>query len=509
MSPTLILFIIVGYFLLLAAISYFTSKGADNDSFFVGNKQSPWYLVAFGMIGASLSGVTFISVPGGVSDGQFSYMQIVLGYFVGYMVISFVLMPLYYRMNLTSIYSYLEGRFGVASYKTGAFYFMISRIAGASIRLLLVAWIMQEFVFDAWNVPFAVTVLISILCIWLYTFRGGIKTIVWTDTLQTLFMLLAAGITVVVVGGEVANSSGGIWGAVQDSGLSKTFFFDDVKAANYFWKQFFAGALIAIAMTGLDQDMMQKNLSCRNIKDAQKNMISFSVVLVFVNLLFMVLGALLFVYANSKGIELPFTAESGDVVRDSAYVLGETKGMVPDNVYPTIALNGELGIGVGILFILGLVAAAYSSADSALTALTTSFCVDFLGIEKKEKKTQEKLRRTVHIGMSAVLFVVILIFHATLDKNAISLILTFGAMTYGPLIGLYGFGIFSKRKVIDRYVPIVCLLAPILSFILKTYSTEWFDGYAIGHEILAFNAAVTILGLFLISSRGTKELVGN
>ncbi len=480
MSPSLILSIIAGYFLVLFIIGKVTSKGADNNSFFIGNKQSPWFVVAFGMIGTSLSGVTFISVPGWVGTSQFSYMQMVLGYLVGYTIIATVLMPLYYRLNLTSIYTYLDDRFGRASYRTGASFFLLSRIIGAAFRLYLVAGVLQLTIFDAWGVPFFVTVVATILFIWLYTYEGGIKTIIWTDTLQTLFMLLAVIATVVIISNEMGFSFGSMIDTIQASDYSKVFFFEDSNHPKYFWKQFAAGAAISIVMTGLDQDMMQKNLSCKNIGEAQKNMFSFSIVLVVVNLFFLALGALLYLFANSKGMELPAKA---------------------DDLYPIIATGGELPIIVGILFILGLIAAAYSSADSALAALTTSACVDILDVEKKPKEEQVKLRKKVHIIMSGILVLTIMIFRWINNDSIISDLFRVAGYTYGPLLGLYAFGMFTKRKIKDRIAPVICILSPVICYIINLNSETWLNGYKFGFELLILNGAITFMGLLLISSK--------
>ena len=477
MNPITVILFIVGYFALLMLISHYTSKGANNDSFFIGGHKSKWYLVAFGMIGASLSGVTFISVPGWVGSSQFSYMQMVMGYFVGYTVIALVLMPLYYRLNLTSIYTYLEDRFGFYSYKTGASFFLISRTMGAAFRLLLVARVLQFLVFDAWEVPFFITVLITIFLIWLYTFKGGIKTIVWTDSLQTLFMLIAVGISIYFICSEMGLDFSGFISEVNNSDYSKTFFFDDWNDKNHFLKQFLSGIFIAIVMTGLDQDMMQKNLSCENIKDGQKNMFSFSIVLVVVNFVFLCLGALLFIYANKHGITIPEKT---------------------DNLFPEIAAH-HLNTVAGIFFILGLVAAAYSSADSALTALTTSVCIDFLDIKNKQEGIKIKLRKLVHVIVSLVLFILITFFELIDDGTVIKSLFIAATYTYGPLLGLYAFGLILKRKVRDSWVPLVCILSPVICYLLNTYSVELFNGYEFGFQILILNGALTFLGLFLIS----------
>ncbi len=480
MSPALILSIIAAYFLMLFVIGKLTSKGADNDSFFTGNRNSPWWVVAFGMIGTSLSGVTFISVPGWVGTAQFSYMQMVLGYLVGYTIIATVLMPLYYRLNLTSIYTYLDDRFGRASYRTGASFFLLSRTIGAAFRLYLVAGVLQLTIFDAWGVPFVATVIGTIVFIWLYTYEGGIKTIIWTDTLQTLFMLLAVILTVGIISQELGFGFTEMVSTIRESDYSKIFFFEDVNHPKYFWKQFLAGAFISIVMTGLDQDMMQKNLSCKNIGEAQKNMFSFSIVLVFVNLFFLALGALLFLFATAKGIDIPAKT---------------------DDLYPMLATDGSLPVIVGVLFILGLIAAAYSSADSALAALTTSACVDILDIEKKPKHEQTKLRKKVHVVMSALLVTTIMIFKWVNDESVISAVFRVAGYTYGPLLGLYAFGLFTRLKVRDKLVPLVCIASPILTYIINANSEAWLGGYKFGFELLILNGALTFIGLLAVSKR--------
>ncbi len=485
MSPILILTFITLYFLVLLGISFITSKNADSESFFLGNRKSPWYVVAFGMIGTSLSGVTFISVPGWVGSSQFSYMQTVLGYLIGYFIIAYVLLPVYYRLNLTSIYSYLEKRLGFWSYKTGAFFFLLSRILGASFRLFLVATVLQEFVFGNWGVPYEVTVLITIMFIWLYTYKGGIKTIIWTDMLQTFFMLTAVGLSIYLIAKDINLSIGGLVERIAESEYSTMFFLDDFKAKSHLVKQLLSGAFIAICMTGLDQDMMQKNISCKNVGDAQKNMISFSIVLVFVNLVFLTLGALLFIYASEKGIAIPERT---------------------DLLYPTIALNSGLGLSIGIFFILGLVSAAYSSADSALTALTTSFCIDFLAIQDLEESEKEKIRKRVHIGMSLSLLFVIIAFRYLIDKSVIDTLLKVASYTYGPLLGLFAFGLFTKWKVRDNLVPVVCLVAPAITFLIGIYSKELLNGYIFAYELLIVNGMLTFLGLLLLTHRNGVDL---
>ena len=477
MTPVMIISVLVGYFALLIFISKMTSDDDGNESFFVGKKQSPWYIVAFGMIGASLSGVTFISVPGWVASSQFSYFQMVLGYLVGYTVIGTVLMPLYYKLNLTSIYSYLEGRFGFWSYKSGAFYFLLSRTIGASFRLFLVANVLQILVFDSWNIPFAATLALTISLIWVYTHKAGIRTIIWTDTLQTLFMIVAVVLCFYYVADAMDFSISTAIEQISLSEYSKTFFLEDANSASFFPKKFLAGAFIAIVMTGLDQDMMQKNLSCPNIKDAQKNMFWFSIVLVFVNLLFLGLGALLYLFANQVGISA-----------------------TGDDLFATVAMHESMPVVVGLFFLLGLIAAAYSSADSALTALTTSFCVDFLAIEQKEVSKQISMRKRSHILFSVILFLVILIFKLINDESVISALFKVAGYTYGPLLGMYAFGLFTKWKIKDHLIIPVVLLAPIISYILQLKSPVWW-GFNFGFELLIVNGALCFLGMLLIRKR--------
>ena len=477
MEPTSILLLIAVYFILLIVISYFTGKHSDtNDAFFKANKNSPWYLVAFGMIGASLSGVTFISVPGWVEASQFSYFQFVLGFSVGYMVVALVLLPLYYRLNLTSIYTYLDQRFGNYSYKTGASFFLLSRIVGASFRLFLVANVLQIIVFDALGIPYWTTVTITIFLIWVYTFKSGIKTIVWTDTFQTLFMLTAVGVAIYYISDELGIQGGELISHISNSDLSRIFFFDDFKSAEYFWKQFFAGAFIVIVMTGLDQDMMQKNLTCRNLREAQKNMFWFTIVIILVNLIFLSLGILLLEYAEANGI----------MARR-------------DDLFPVIATQSGLGMGIAVVFVLGLIAAAYSSADSALTALTTSFSIDILDIEKKyTPEKQRKIRKRIHIAMSGVLILVIIAFKYVIkDESVIAKLYTFAGYTYGPLLGLYSFGLFTKFSIRDKWVPLVCILSPVLSYIIDVNSAAWL-GFEFGFFILILNGLLTFLGLALL-----------
>ena len=459
-----------------------TGKNDSNVDFFKAGKKSPWYLVAFGMIGASLSGVTFISVPGWVEASQFSYFQVVLGYMVGYFVVAFVLLPVYYKLNLTSIYEYLFHRFGFVSHKTGAFFFFVSRVLGAAFRLYLVAIVLQQFIFDEWNVPFEITVVISILLIWIYTFRGGIKTIVWTDTLQTLFMITAVLLSIYFIIDSLGWTFSEFLASEELKSYSTIFNTGSILDKGYFLKSFFGGVFITICMTGLDQDMMQKNLTCKSLKDAQKNMLSFSVVLTFVTFLFMLLGALLFIYAKQNNIEIPLLD-------------GKPK---TDLLFPEIALNSGLGITLGITFILGLIAAAYSSADSALTSLTTSFCVDILNMKGKSEKEQKTIRKKTHIGMSVLLVLVIISFKYILNSNVIDSLLTVAGYTYGPLLGLFAFGIFTNYKIKDRYVWIVALASVAIVFMLGNIPADYLGGYVIGYELLPLNGLFTFLGLMLI-----------
>ena len=472
-----IILLIAVYFGVLILISYLTGKEDTNEAFFKANKSAPWYLVAFGMIGASLSGVTFISVPGAVEARQFGYLQVVFGYFFGYLIIAYVLLPIYYKLNLTSIYTYLRDRFGNTSYKTGSIAFLISRIVGASFRLFLVAKVLQLLIFDSLGVPFSITVIITVALIWLYTFKGGIKTIIYTDALQTFFMLVAVIVTITFLANALdLNSFSEVYTNVKQSAMSKVFFLDTINDSQYFIKSFLAGMFIAITMTGLDQDMMQKNLTCKNLKEAQKNMVSFSVVLIFVNILFLVLGLLLTQYATQNGINA-------------------TK----DDLFPTIAMLPEIGIMTSAFFLLGLIAAAYSSADSALTSLTTSFCIDIIELDKKPKEQQKKVRKKVHVLISLILILVIILFNFIFkDVSVIWELFKAAGYTYGPLLGLFAFGILTKSQIKDKYVWIIAVIAPIVSFIINQYSVVLLNGYQIGFEILIINGLITFLGLVLI-----------
>jgi solute:Na+ symporter, SSS family len=480
MSPLLILVIFLIYTLVLFVVTWYTARKADSQSFFIGNKVSPWFVVAYGMIGASLSGVTFMSVPGWVKDTQFSYMIVVLGYLVGYLVIALVLLPLYYRLKLTSIYSYLEQRFGFWSYKTGAGFFILSRTLGASLRMFLVINVLQIFVFDAWNIPFWINVLVFITLIILYTFKGGIRTIIWTDTLQTTFMLLAVVLSVIYIGKNLHIPLLKLISIVKESHVSNMII-TDWHHPRFFIKQFFSGMFITIVMTGLDQEMMQKNLSCRNIKEAQKNMFTFSGILVVVNLLFLFLGALLLIFIQNKGLTVASS----------------------DDIFPTIAIR-YLGPVSGVVFLIGLISAAFPSADGALTSLTTSVSIDFLGLERKKgitEKVKTRIRYIVHLTIALVFFISVLMFSALNDRAVIDKLFTIAGYTYGPLLGLYSFGLFTKRCVNDKITPVIAILSPLACFFLSKYSEVLFNGYKFGFELLLLNGLLTFTGLYLFSRK--------
>ena len=487
MTPTFILSIILGYFLLLMCIALITGKGANNQTFFVANRSSPWYLVAFGMVGASLSGVTFISVPGWVGDSGFTYFQVVLGYWVGYVFVALILLPIYYQYNLTSIYEYLNFRFGPNSHKIGAIFFLISRVLGASFRLFLVSIVLQQFIFNAWQIPFEVTVVLSVILIWVYTHKGGIKTIVWTDTLQTLLMLTAVGLTLNHLGNELNLNLSEILTENRFQNYTRAWVTGDLMVRNHFLKSFIGGVFITICMTGLDQGMMQKNLTCHSLKAAQINMLVFSIVLIVVTFLFLILGAMIFLYADQNQIIVPL-------------IEGSPK---TDLLFPEVAINGGLGLEVGVIFILGLIAAAYSSADSALTSLTTSFCIDFLKLNQYSENQQKKIRKKTHVGMSLVLVVVVIMFKYILDRNVIDGLLTFASYTYGPLLGLFAFGIFTPFQIQDHRVWIVVILSILLIVLVGNLSAESLGGYEIGYELLPLNGLLTFFGLLLIRQKKT------
>lgn len=481
MTPQLIFFSFLAYTILLFVITWLTARRANSASFFIGNKKSPWYVVAYGMIGASLSGVTFMSVPGWVGSTSFTYFLVVVGYLFGYFVIATILMPMYYKLNLTSIYAYLEQRFGFWSYKTGAFFFLLSRTIGASFRMFLVVNVLQVFVFNAWNIPFGLTVAIFIGLIILYTFKGGIKTIIWTDTLQTSFMLAAVGISIYLIGKDLQLDFSSLVSTVANSELSKMVD-TDWHSRQFFLKQLLSGMFIAIVMTGLDQEMMQKNLSCRNIRDAQKNMFTFSFVLVLVNLMFLFLGAVIYLYVAKNNIPLPERS---------------------DDLFPVIALK-YLSPLAGLVFIIGLISAAYPSADGALTSLTTSFSIDFMNLEKRKDLTENQKQRKrylVHLSFAVLLLGVIVLFRAINDRAVIDRLFTVAGYTYGPLLGLYAFGLFTKIRVRDRFVPAIAIASPIICYILDLLSPYILGGYKFGFELLLVNGAITFTGLYLFRKK--------
>jgi len=482
MTPVLVATIMVVYFGVLIYISVITSRGADTNTFFTANRQSPWYLVAFGMIGSSLSGVTFISVPGNVGKIGFGYFQVVLGYLLGYWLIIGILMPLYYRLNLISIYTYLEKRFNFWTYKTGAFFFLISRTIGSSLRLFLAATVLQLFLFDAWHVPFFVTVATTIILIWIYTFKGGVKTIVWTDSFQTIFLISAVCIAVWQISDKLGMSFSEMVSTIKSSQYAKMFYFDDVNSTQFFWKQFLGGAFITLTMTGMDQEIMQKNLTCKTLGDAQKNMFWFSLLLVVVNLLFLTLGALLYIYSTTNNIPVPAAS---------------------DELFPRLAFN-ELGLAVGIFFLLGITASSYASADAALAGLTTSFCIDFLDFKNKPETVKRKQKFMVHLGFSLLFLIIILVFKEINERSVIDAVLNVAGYTYGPLLGLFAFGLFTRLQVRDKLVPIICVLSPAISYLISLYSVDLLGGYKFGIEILIVNGMITFLGLWLISRKGTS-----
>src|SRR6056297_3193925 len=478
MSPYLVLSLVLGYFVVLVGISWLTSRNADTQAFFTANRKSPWYLVAFGMVGATLSGVTFISVQGEVGNTAFSYLQFVFGNIVGYWLVAGILLPLYYKLNLVSIYTFLDQRFGISSYKTGSFFFLISKLVGAAFRLYLVAGVLQIAFFDAFNIPFTVTVIVTIALIWVYTFKGGIKTIVWTDTLQTFFLVSAVIFTIIAISRSMNFDFPELAQRISSHPNSKIFFWDWRTGDNFF-KQFFAGMFITIVMVGMDQDMMQKNLTCRNKTEAQKNMVVFSLSFLAAVFLFLCLGALLYIFAEQSGISIPGNS---------------------DDLYPLLALQ-HLGLPVGIAFLLGITAAAYSSADSALTAMTTAFSVDFLKIEAYPEPKKQRIRKYVHLLFSALLVIVILAFRTISNESIVIAVFKVAGYTYGPILGLFVFGMFSSRKVTERWVPLVAVASPVICFFISTFSEEMFNGYRFGFELLILNGLLTIAGLMLISKK--------
>lgn len=498
MSPIVLLSFLIGYFLLLIGISYFTSrKSADNSTFFIANRNSKWYLVAFGMIGTALSGVTFISVPGEVgapAGNEFKYFQFVLGNAIGFILVATVLLPLYYRMRLTSIYTYIEQRLGTYSYKTAASIFLLSRTIGSSFRLYLVVIVLQRFIFDAYNIPFWLTVLIALTLIWSYTYKGGLKTIIITDTLQTVFLVSSVFLTIYFICSSLGLNIPEAFETVKQSGYSKIFFFEDfVTSKFHVSKQILGGIFVTLAMVGLDQDLMQKNLSCKNIGEAQKNMFTFTAIFVVINIFFLSVGALLYVYASKNGIAIPTDIDGN---------------LRTDLLFPEIAFN-HLSVVPAIVFMLGLTAATFATTDSALTALTTSFCVDFLNFDKKEDINAPSVvrsRHIVHVVFSLLMFLVVVVFNEVNNLSVVSAIFTVASYTYGPLLGLYGFGLFVKnRGVRDKLVPIICVMAPILCLVLNTNSKTLMGGYVFDNELIVVNGLITFIGLLLISKPTTSK----
>jgi Na+/proline symporter len=501
MSPVLLFTFVIGYFVLLLGVAWYTSRNSNNDSFFIGNRNSNWVLVAFGMIGTSLSGVTFVSVPGGVGGGSFYYFQVVIGYLFGYLVIAFVLLPLYYRMNLTSIYTYLEKRFGINAHKAGAFFFILSRTVGATARLYLVINILQLFILDKLHIPFVVTTLVILLMILLYTFEGGVKTIIYTDTLQTTGMLVGLVVCTIVIIKAMGTDFSGALSMMTEKGYTRIFN-TDINSGSFWLKHILGGMFIAIAMTGLDQEMMQKNISVKTLKDSQKNMMTFTGVLMVVNFLFLFLGGILYLYAATKGISTQ-----------------------PDDLFPTIALSDTFSGTIGVIFIIALISALFPSVDGAITSLTSCFCIDILGLKKEGNIDEKKKRRTrlrVHFTFAFVFFLMVLIFKAINDKLIIDFILKFAGVTYGPLLGLFAFGILTKRTLNDKLIWTVCIIAPLLtlgidilsnpawyegklhvSLGLQNISDSLFHGYKIGNELILINGILTFLGLWTISGKSS------
>jgi Na+/proline symporter len=502
MSAGVLFIFVVGYFVLLLLVAWYTSRNSNNESFFIGNRNSNWMLVAFGMIGTSLSGVTFVSVPGGVGSSNFYYFQVVIGYLFGYLVIAFILIPLYYRMNLTSIYTYLEKRFGINAHRAGAFFFILSRTVGATARLYLVINILQLFILDNLGVPFVLTALVILLMILLYTFEGGVKTIIYTDTLQTTGMLVGLVVCIFAITKVLGTDFTGLWGMMSDKGYTKIFNWN-VNDGSYALKHIFGGMFIAIAMTGLDQEMMQKNISVKTLKDSQKNIMSFTAVLMLVNFLFLVLGGILYLYAASKGIKT-----------------------APDDLFPTIALSDAFSGSIGVIFIIALISALFPSVDGAITSLTSCFCIDILGLNKSQQHERQKKRTRlkVHFTFAFVFFLMVLIFKFINDKLIIDFILKFAGVTYGPLLGLFAFGILTKRKLDDKLIWPVCIIAPAFALFIDLLSNpEWYEqklhmklglqnisnaifhGYKIGNELILLNGILTFLGLWFISKKTTAS----
>lgn len=478
MNPLLVAILLGGYFLLLIFIAHLTSRSATTETFFTANRKSPWFVVAFGMIGTTISGVTFISVPGEVGNSACTYFEFIMGNLVGFWIVALVLLPVYYKLNLISIYSYLEQRFGFYSYKSGSFFFLLSRTIGAAFRMYLVAEVLQLALFDALGIPFGVTVMISIFLIWVYTYRGGVKTIIWTDSLQTIFLLTAVFLTIYYLFSHFGWSLDEAYRKINDNPNSRIFDWDWKSGKNFF-KQFIAGIFVTVVMVGLDQDMMQKNLTCKSLREARKNMLTFSGIFVIVVALFLLLGILLYIFAQSNGIALPSKS---------------------DYLFPLLALK-HMSLVIGVFFLLGITAANYASADSALTSLTTAFCVDFLNINKKRDENKRKILKITHIGFSILLFCVIIVFKLINNQSVVVAVFKAAGYTYGPLLGLFAFGLLTKENVRDRYVPFVTIASPLLAWIIDSWSEKLFNGYQIGFELIIINGAITFLGLLLIRKK--------
>lgn len=477
MTPVAVIITMAAYFAVMLAIGWFSSRGADNTGFFNGGRKAPWWVVAVAMIGAPMSGVTYVSVPGmvGVGGTAMGYMQMVLGFFVGYLVIAFVLTPVFFRMNMVSIYQYLEDRFGVSSHKTGAWFFFISKILGAAVRLYLVCVTLQLMVFEPLGLPFILNVVISMAIVLMYTFRGGVKSVIWTDTLKTVCMIVSIVLAIVFIAKDLGLDFSGMVKTIRESGYSKVFFFDDVNHPEYFWKQFLAGIFTVVAMTGLDQDLMQRTMASRNARDSKKNLITSGLMQIPVIFLFLCLGALMYIFAGQKGI-----AEVGDTL------------------FPAVATGGYLPVIVGVLFVIGLVSCAYSAGGSALTALTTSFTVDIIGTSGKSEEKVTSTRKKVHLVMAVLMGVVIVVFYLLNTKSVIDAVYKLASYTYGPILGMFAFGIFCKREVRDKWVPLVAVIAPVLCFILQSNSDRWFGGYKFSYELILLNALFTVIGLCLL-----------
>ena len=494
MTPLSVIVTVLAYIAVLFIVAYWSGRKTDNAGFFTGNRKTPWFIAAFAMVGAAISGVTFISVPGSVAADGFSYMQMVLGFFVGYLIIAFVLIPLFYRMNVVSLYEYLDTRFGVMSHKTGAWFFFISKMLGAALRAYVVCAVLQLLVFDQYNLPFVWNMIIMMLLVWLYTKQGGVKSIVWTDTLKTVCLIGSVVLCIVFIMKDMGLSFSSMTSQIADHEYSKMFFFDDVDDSRYFWKKFLAGIFMVIAMTGLDQDMMQRTLSCKNPKDSQKNLIISILMQMVVIFLFLVLGVLLFIFLSRENIVtgteslFPMVDASGTPVIDKS-----------DQVFSFIAVNGGFPAIVGILFVLGLISSTYSAAGSALTALTTSYTVDILeGTKKYDDQKLTKVRKRVHIGMTVIMGLAILVFNRWGNDSVINLVYSVASYTYGPILGMFAFGILFKAKVNDRYMPLVAIIAPILSFVIQKFAPVIFNGYQIGFELLIINALLTMIGMAML-----------